>query len=135
MNEENKSFEGFHKAMVNFVLWISAAGLVFVGARNLMYLFDDGVSPFVPILIAQIVLFGSAILLVKARFDLRNQNILGAKEILAAGLMAAAAFLYDWRVWEVNGELLESSFLFPLLAACWGIAIYRYYKLNEGKLG
>ena len=134
MNREEKRFTTFHKAMVNYVLWIFVLGLIFIGARNLMYLFEDGVEPFVPILIAQIVILACAILLIKARFDLKKGNILGAKEILIAGLLTAAAFFYDWRVWDVNGELLENSFLFPLIAACWGIGIYRYYKMNEDKL-
>ena len=134
MNEEKKTFDTFHRIMVNFVLWLFAAVLVFIGARNIMYAVEDGVNPLIPVIIAQIVLFASAVLIIKARSDLKNRNILGAKEILIAGLLAAAAFFFDWRVWEVNGELLESSFLFPLIAACWGIAIYRYYKLNENRL-
>ena len=133
-NRNEKTFETFHKAIVNVVLWLCAAILAFISIRNIMYGIEDNVDPLALVIIDQIILFGSAILLVKARFDLAKRKLIGAKEILIAGLAAAVAFFCDWRIWDVEGELLESSFLFPLLSACWSIAVYRYYMLNRDRL-
>ena len=48
--------------------------------------------------------------------------------LLIAFLAAAVAMFVDWRIYELNGELFEKSFIYPLVSACWGIAIYRYYR-------
>ena len=52
----------------------------------------------------------------------------GLKLLLIAFLAAAAAMFVDWRIYDLNGELLERSFVYPLVSACWGIAVYRYYR-------
>ena len=125
-----KAFESFNNAMVKVILWLFAAVLVFIGGHNI-YMANMNGAPLTAVIIAAVLLFGSAILLIKARFDLKNREIRGATEILIAGFIIAAAFLIDLlAVWPDYGSVLENSFLYPLIAACWSIGIYRYYRMN-----
>jgi heme/copper-type cytochrome/quinol oxidase subunit 3 len=132
MTDRNaKTFKSFHKVMVNFILWLFAAAPVIIGGLNIYNANMNG-APMTAVIIAAVLLFGSSILLVKARFDLKNGEIRGATEILIAGFIIAAAFLIDWlAVWPDYGSVVENSFLYPLIAACWGISIYRYYMMHR----
>ena len=132
MSEKKPVSGTFHKALINGFLWVIAAGMIFIGIRNLMYGIEDEVSPLALVIIMQAVLIISGLLLIKARFDLAKKKESGAKLMLIAFLAAAVAFFVDWRIYEVNGELTESSVIFPLLSACWGIACYRYYRQLDG---
>ena len=128
MSEKKPGSTTFHKMLVNGFLWVIAAAMIFIGIRNISYGIEDAVSPLALVIIMQAVLIISGLLLIKARFDLSKKKESGTRLMLIAFLAAAAAFFVDWRIYEVNGELTENSFLFPLLSACWGIVCYRYYR-------
>ena len=132
--KEQKFSEGFHKFVIWFMLWVCGLGMIGIGIRNMAYAIEDGVSPLPLVIIMQIVLILSGLLVIKARFDLAKMKRIAPKELLAAFLAAAFAFFVDWRIYDVNGELVESTFLFALLSACWGIALYRYYTTYSGRL-
>ena len=80
------------------------------------------------------LLFASAILLVKARFDLKKMRILGVKELLIAGLAVAVAFFIDWRIDYEYGSMVEHTFMYPMIAAFWSIYFYSYYMTFSNKL-
>ena len=135
MNGKTIKFSmGFHRFLINGALWFMGIGMIIVGGMNIHYAIEDRVMPVALTVALQVILILSGILLLKGRFDLAKMKTAGIKEILIACLAAAAVFLYDWRVNYYSGELVENSFLFPLLSACWGIAIYRYYRQFEGIL-
>ena len=129
--KKEKTFRTFHKLMTNLFLWVFPVILVLTGVRNLDCGYQDRIPGYFLVIITAVILFASAVLLIKARFDLKNMKKIGMKELLIAGLAAAVAFFIDWRIDCEVGSLLENSVLYPLLAACWSIGIYRYYKLHE----
>ena len=135
MNTKQHQFStAFHKFLVNGLLWVCGIGMILVGCQNIAYAIEDHVPPQVLIIVLQVVLMLAGGLLIRARFELAAFRKSGTVKLLAAFLAAAAVFLFDWRVHEVQGELVEGSYLFPLLSACWGIAIFRYYRTFDGLL-
>ena len=129
MSERKPAFAmWFHKFLIYGMLCICGIGLIAIGIRNMSIAIEDGVSPLVLVILMQVILAASGLAIIKARFDLAKMKAAGLKLLLIAFLAAAAAMFVDWRIYELDGELLEKSFIFPLLSACWGIAIYRYYR-------
>lgn len=118
----------FHKFLIYGFLWICGLGMIAVGVRNISIGIEDGVSPLVLVILMQVILILSGLAVIKARFDLAKMKSAGLKLLLIAFLAAAAAMFVDWRIYDLNGELLERSFVYPLVSACWGIAVYRYYR-------
>ena len=132
--KKERTFERFHKIMINGLLWVFPVMLVLTGIRNLDYGYQDSIPGYFLVIITAIILFASAILLIKARFDLKKMKKSGVKELLIAGIAVAVAFFIDWRIDCEFGSMLEHKFTYPLLAAFWSIAIYRYYMLFSDKL-
>ena len=129
MSERKPEFAmWFHKFLIYGMLWICGIGLIAIGIQNTCIAIEDGVSPLILVILMQVILAASGAAIIKARFDLAKMKASGLKLLLIAFLAAAVALVVDWRIYEENGELLEKSFIFPLLSACWGIAIYRYYR-------
>ena len=129
MSERKPEFAmWFHKFLIYGMLWICGIGLIAIGIQNTCIAIEDGVSPLIPVILMQVILAASGAAIIKARFDLAKMKASGLKLLLIAFLAAAAALFVDWRIYDLNGELLEKSVIFPLLSACWGIAIYRYYR-------
>ena len=124
----------FHKFLTLGMLWFCALGMITVGCVNISIAVEDHVPPQALIIILQVVLILAGALLIRARFGLASFRKAALPQLLAAFLAAAAVFLFDWRVHEAQGELVENSFLFPLLSACWGIAIFRWYRQFDGIL-
>ena len=134
-NNEPRFSMTFHKILINGLIWVCAAMLVIFGIINISHCWEDHVEPFAMVVIGQCILFVAAILLIKARFDLAAMKLIGPKVILIAGLAAAAVFLFDLTVIRPDyGSVVEDSFLFPLLPACWGITVYRYYMMFRDQL-
>ena len=148
--KKEKTFERFHKITINGLLWvipvmlvkITINGLLWVipvmlvltAARNLDWGYQDGIGGYPLVIISSIILFASAILLVKARFDLKKMRILGVKELLIAGLAVAVAFFIDWRIDYEYGSMVEHTFMYPMIAAFWSIYFYSYYMTFSNKL-
>ena len=129
MSEKKPRFAmWFHKFLINGMLWVCGIGLILIGAVNTHIAIEDGVSPLILVILMQVILAASGLAIIKARFDLAKMKAAGLKLLLIAFLAAAVAMFVDWRIYELNGELLEKSFIYPLVSACWGIAIYRYYR-------
>ena len=130
-----KGFDFFHKMMIYFALWVYAGMLAFTAIRNIVYAkMNDPTSEFIIELLIQLILLGSAILLIKARFDLKNGDIGGARKILIAGLMATLVFIIELMTVDVLGGFVEINFFYPLLAMALSISTYRYYMMNMEKL-
>lgn len=128
MAREQKFAEWFHKLLINFWMWVCAGVLLWVAGYNLLDATGNHIDWWIPLSILQVIQIGSAALLIKARFDLARWKRKALKEILIAALMSAAIFLIDFLVHDANGDLKENTVLFALLAACWGIGVYRYYR-------
>lgn len=129
MSEKKPEFAmWFHKFLINGMLWICGIGLILIGVMNSHIAIEDGVSPLILVILMQVILAASGLTIIKARFDLAKMKAAGLKLLLIAFLAAAVAMFVDWRIYELNGELFEKSFIYPLVSACWGIAIYRYYR-------
>ena len=129
MSEKKPGFAmWFHKFLINGMLWVCGIGLILIGAMNTHIAIEDGVSPLILVILMQVILAASGLTIIKARFDLAKMKAAGLKLLLIAFLAAAVAMFVDWRIYELNGELFEKSFIYPLVSACWGIAIYRYYR-------
>lgn len=132
--KKEKTFERFHKITINGLLWVIPVMLVLTAARNLDWGYQDGIGGYPLVIISSIILFASAILLVKARFDLKKMRILGVKELLIAGLAVAVAFFIDWRIDYEYGSMVEHTFMYPMIAAFWSIYFYSYYMTFSNKL-
>ena len=133
MNEKSaKTFHFFNKMMIYFALWIFGGMLAFMAIRNIVYAkMNDPMGEFIIELLIQLILLGSAVLLIKARFDLKNRSIKGAREILIAGLMATLVFIIELMTVEVLGGFVEIDFFYPLLAMALSISAFRYYMMNR----
>lgn len=130
-----KTFDFFHKMMIYFALWVFAGMLVFIALRNIVYAkMNDSTNEFIIELLIQMILLGSAVLLIVARFDLKNGSISGARKILIAGLMATLVFIIELMTVDVLGGFVEINFFYPLLAMALSISTYRYYMMNREKL-
>ena len=125
---------GYHKFMVNFAMWVIGIGMILVAARNIWYADMDALGPMWLIVAVQIILAACGVVIIKARFDLAKMLEIGVRESLIACLVAAVAAFVNWRIWVDQGSLFEKSFLNAVLAACWGIGIYRYYKMYDDML-
>ena len=129
MSERKPEFAmWFHKFLIYGMLWICGIGLIAIGIQNTCIAIEDGVSPLILVIIMQVILATAGLTIIKARFDLAKMKAAALKPLLIAFLAAAAAMFVDWRIYDLNGELLERSFVYPLVSACWGIAVYRYYR-------
>ena len=124
-----RNFNLFNKIMVNGLLWLVAAMLAFMALDNIVCAYqNDGMGvEFVIELIMQLVLLGSAALLVKASFDLRQKRIKGAGEIMTAGFLATVIFIIELLAVNSLGGYREITFFYPLFTVCWPIGVYRYY--------
>ena len=130
-----KTFDFFHKMMIYFALCVFAGMLAFMALRNIVYAkMNDSTNEFIIELLIQLILLGSAVLLIAARFDLQNGSISGAKKILIAGLMATLVFIIELMTVDVLGGFVEINFFYPLLAMALSISTYRYYMMNMEKL-
>ena len=130
--KKTKAFEFFNKMMIYGFLWIFAAMLAFTAVRNIVYAkMNDTAGEFIIELLIQLILLGSAVLLIKAGFDLKNRNISGAKEILIAGLMATFVFIIELLTVDVLGGFVEINFFYPLLSLALSFSVFRYYKMHE----
>lgn len=130
-----RTFDFFHKMMIYFALWVFAGMLAFTAVRNIMYAkMNDPTGEFIIELLIQLILLGSAVLLIAARFDLKNGSISGARKTLTAGLMATLVFIIELMTVDVLGGFVEINFFYPLLAMALSISTYRYYMMNREKL-
>ena len=129
--KRTKSFDFFNK-MIYFALWAFAGMLAFTAVRNIVYAkMNDPTGEFIIELLIQLILLGSAVLLIKARFDLKKRSIKGAREILIAGMMATLVFIIELMTVEVLGGFVEINFFYPLLAMALSISAFRYYMMNK----
>ena len=129
-----KSFKTFNKIMVNGILWFAAGILAYLAVDNCLRALqnDEGAELIIEV-IMHLIMLGSAVLLVKASFDLRAMSYKGVKEILIAGMIATAIFIIELIAVDWLGGYREITFIYPLISFCWTIGVCRYYTLFQDK--
>jgi len=119
----------FHKFMIFFALWVFAAFAAWKGVWAIRFTLENGVSNPATVIIPGALLILLGMFLIKARFDLAAYRASVPVEMLVAclagaGLVGLVHLLLDvYGAFEGSGWILE-----VVIFACWGIALYRYYK-------
>jgi hypothetical protein len=120
----------FHKFLIFFALWACAVLAVLTGIQGIASTIENGMSNKVLFILAFALLIADGLFLIKVRFDLAAFRQKAPKEILIAGLAAAALLLAVQGIFHISGEDVYSRDLFTaLIVAVWTVAVYRYLRL------
>ena len=121
----------FHNFMIYFALWAFAAFAILFGIRFIASGVENGYEGFerVMLIIVNALLILLGLFAVKARFDLAALRRRAPKELLGICVAGAVLCLANYWVEDIAGDDFNRA-LIPtaLILACWGIALYRYYK-------
>ena len=130
MSEKQPKFhEWFHKFLVYFALWAYALFAIVYGVRAIWETLENepGCMPLFIFLGALMIALG--LYIVKVRFDLVKRRRVVVKELPAICFIAAAIMAMKMIGNEMIAEDTSKGTIFALIIfACWGIALYRYYK-------
>lgn len=129
--QQPKFHEWFHKFLIYFALWALSAFAILYGAKFIMSGVENGYhgTELTLLIIVNALLIAAGLFTIKARFDLAAFRGIAPKELLIASVAAAALCLANYWVEDIAGDDFNRSLLSTaLILACWGIAVYRYYR-------
>lgn len=119
----------FHKFMIFFALWAFAVFAAYKGVWAIQFTLENGVPSPATIIIPGVLLILLGAFLIKVRFDLAAYRAAVPVEMLIACLAGAALVGLIHLLLDVYGAFEGQRWILEVVIfACWGIALYRYYK-------
>ncbi len=125
-----KFHQWFHQFLIYFALFALGILVILVGARNILYVYENGYgAPEMPLsAVINGLMIAAGCLMIKARFDLAAFRESAPREILIA--FVAAGILTFGNIYLENlvgDELTGGSLITAVVFICWGISVYKYY--------